>query len=157
MEDAEINAALPVDLGPLVSAHVLARARPGRVREEISSERVWLWTRADNGALIGDPDAVDDLGDDRGIVRRMAPLPAIRCRKMLFEQISFQPAEASVRPSPFWQMRLIDGEGPGVIFDGTDLSHPREVLVALDRTTRATESRPRPVETEMRPVSPGRP
>ncbi|MCK1595870.1 hypothetical protein [Bradyrhizobium sp. 164] len=152
IEDAELNAALPADVEPLIGANVLARARPGQEREVISTEQVWLWTRADNGAVIGDPDGVEDLGKGRGIIRRMAPLPSIHCRKMLFEQISFHPAEATQRPNAFWQVRLLDAEGPGIKFDGTEFSHPREVLAALDGAVQASGPRPRPVETEIRPA-----
>lgn len=152
IEDAELNAALPADLEPLVSANVLARADTGRPREEINSKRVWLWVRADNGALIGDPDAIQELSGDRGIIHRPPPLPAIRCRKALFEQISFHPAEAPRRANPFWQIRLLDADGPGVKFDGTDLSHPREVLAAISRVRHVGEPQPRPIETEIRPV-----
>ncbi|MCK1595571.1 hypothetical protein [Bradyrhizobium sp. 164] len=153
MEDAEINAALPAGLEPLVSAHMLARARQGRAREEIGSKRLSLWVRSDNGAIIGDPDAVEDIGNGRGMIRRMAPLPAIRCHKALFEQISFHPAEPPVRPSPFWQIRLVDADGPGTIFDGTELTHPSHVLAALDGVARVSEPRDRPIETEIRPVT----
>lgn len=154
IEDAEINAALPPGLEPLISAHILARARPGHAREEIGSKRLWLWVRADNGALIGDPDAVDDLGNAKGIIRRMEPLPAIRCRKALFDQVSFHPAEEHVRPSPVWQMRLIEADGPAVIFDGTELTHPSQVLAALDRAGRERKPLSRPIETELRPLGP---
>lgn len=152
LEDAKINAALPPDLAPLVSAHVLARARPGRPREVVSCKRLVSWVRSDNGAIVGDPDAVEDIGNGRGIIQRMEPLPAIRCHKALFEQISFHPAEDPVRPRPFWHMRLVDADGPGTIFDGTELTHPSHVLAALDRVAQVSEPRDRPIETEIRPV-----
>lgn len=154
IEDVTINAALPDDLEPLVSAHVLARAHPGRARQELSSKRLSLWVRSDNGAVVGDPDAVEDVGNGRGVIRRMAPLPNIRCHKASFEQISFHPAEAPIRPIALWKMRLADAKGPGFIFDGSELTHPSQVLAALDRAAQIGEPRDRPIETEVRPLGP---
>ncbi|MBR0831546.1 hypothetical protein JQ596_39195 [Bradyrhizobium manausense] len=72
--------------------------------------------------------------------------------KMLFEQITFHPAEAAERPVPLWQVILLDADAPRVEFDGTELRHPREVLAALDRVERAKAPRNRPIETEIRPL-----
>lgn len=154
IEDGKINAALPSGLTPLVSAHTLARNRSGRGREDIGSKQVRLWARADNGALIGDQELVEDVGNDAGIVKNSSRShPPIKCRKMLFEMIRFYPAEGSERLVPLWQMRLLDAEGPRVLFDGTNLDHLSEVIVALNRVERRSEPRERPIETEIRPLA----
>jgi hypothetical protein len=159
IKDAEINAKLPADLSPLVPANFLARAYPGRAREEIGSERLSLWVRSDSGALIGDQASVRDLGVDRAGSKRggvIEPrfMPPIYCRRMQFEQISFHPEVPSERPAPLWQMRLLHPDSPAVLFDGTELSSARDVLRALDRATRFQNPGPRPVQKELRPLEP---
>ncbi|WP_029084019.1 hypothetical protein [Bradyrhizobium sp. th.b2] len=159
LEDAEINAKLPPDLEPLVSANTLARAYPGCAREEVGREQVSLWVRSDNGSLIGDQAAVTDLGIDktgknRGGVIEMRFSAPVYCRRMQFEQISFHPEIAPERPAPLWQMRLLEADSPAAAFDGTELSHAREVLKALNRATRFQDPGPRPVQKELRPLEP---
>jgi hypothetical protein len=150
-EDQAINANLPDGLASLVSADFLARARAALPRQEITRERVWLWVRADNRALIGDQDAVEDLGEGRGIIKP-PHVPPIRCMRFLFEEVRHHPAQAGERALPLWQMRLLQPDGPGVAFDGSDLRQPREVLMALRAMQAATEPRERPVETEIVPL-----
>jgi hypothetical protein len=131
------------------------RGRGTKSGHGVSAGRLtWdIGTRWDNGALVGDQDGVEGLGEGRGIIRRPL-LPPIRCRQMLFEQIAYHPAEAPERPAPLWQMRLLNADGPRIAFDGTELRHPREVLAALDRAAQANDPRERPIETEIRPLIP---
>jgi hypothetical protein len=151
MEDQTINASLPDDLEPLIAADFQARARPALPREHISRERVWLWTRTDNGAIVGDQDSVEDRGEGKGVIHLRSGSP-IRCHQMLFEQVSDHPAEPGERPVPLWQLRLPRANGPGLEYNGEDLRHPREVMVALEHASRASERRARAIETEISPL-----
>lgn len=150
--DQSINAKLPEGLEPLIPADALARAKPGLPRTEIGRERVWLWTRNDNGAVIGDQGAVRVLGEGKGIVDRSSPLPALRCTPKPFDEVTFHPPEPALRARPLWQLILMDPDGPGVLFDGVEMRQPREVLAALDRAARAQEPRERRIQTEIVPI-----
>jgi len=151
IENAAINAALPPDLEPLVSVDVLARSRPGLPRQEIGRERVWLWARSDNHAIVGDQDAVENRGGGKGLIKSKYG-PPIRCVHLCYEEIHYHPAQPGERPVPLWQVLLVDPNGPRSQFDGTELRHPREVLLALDRTQQARHPGERPVEVEIVPL-----
>lgn len=158
VEDQAISAELPEDLGPLISADQLARARPGLSREEISRERLVLWVQSSSGGLIGDQEAVEDLGNGFGrIARPLASMADTRCVRQLFEEAQFHPAEPAERARPLWEVVILQPDGPRTLFDGTEMRQPREVLAALDRAVAPREPRARPVETEIRPIEMVRP
>ncbi|WP_316205304.1 hypothetical protein [Bradyrhizobium sp. SZCCHNS3004] len=150
-DDQALNVELPDGLEPLVSADQLARSRPMQEREEISRQRLALWVRSDNRALISDQETVRDLGDGRGIIER-PHLPAIRCVRTEFEQVAYRPSQPAERARPLWQILLMMSDGPRPLFDGTELRQPREVLAALDRASAPREQRARQIETEIRPL-----
>ncbi len=149
-EDSEVNAALPDDLEPLVPADFIARSRPGLERLELGTARVWLWTNARNGALIGDQGAITDLGNGRGAVGQGSG--HINCVAALFDQVEYHPAEPAQRSEPLWQIRLPRPDGPGWAFDGSRCVYPEAVFAELERGARAGEPRERPVEIELKPV-----
>lgn len=160
MEDRLMNRSLPDDLDPLVSADFLARGAPGLPAEVISSERIWLWTFAESGALVGDQDSVVDGGNGRGNVPHSDELavltkgqlpPLTKCIRKPFDQITMHPPKDAERLTPLWQIRLLDPHGPRVLFDGSDIFQPAEALAALERTVSAP--RERPIEIELRPVA----
>jgi hypothetical protein len=110
--------------------------------------------RSDNRAPIGDPDAVDDLGNGRGIIRRPAPVPAIHCMKMQFE------ASLSIQP------KLPSGRA---LFGSSGCSTPVPLALSSMEQSSAIPARgsqhwtvprkrkcpvQRPVETEIRPFAP---
>jgi hypothetical protein len=163
LEDRRINQLLPDDLAPLVSADFLARGAPALPREVIRSERVWLWTFADSGALVGDQDSVNDLGDGRGVIPPPEGLAAVtdgrtlrkkNCVRSLFDQITMHPEQSAERLTPLWQMRLVDPNGPRVLFDGAEIFQPAEALAALNRASAGMAPKERPIEVELRPVQP---
>jgi hypothetical protein len=146
-EDMAINSKLPEDLHPLASANHLARGKSELPRTEISNNKIWLWTRADGGHLIGDQDAVEDLGNGRGRLRHGSRLP---CVQALFEKREYHPREPMVHATPLWHMRIPYGDAPGG-FDGSLISDPRRAIAALDQAVRGPEA-DRPVEIELRPI-----
>ncbi|RQH15689.1 hypothetical protein [Bradyrhizobium sp. RP6] len=146
-EDAAVNAALPDDLEALVPADVLARTRAGLARKDLATERVWLWTLADTGMLIGDQDSVTDCGEGRGRIGTGAYTKL--CRLALFEQTEYHPAAPAERPQSLWQMRLPQPDGPRFAYDGTRCNYPAAVLAELARDAIASEPRERPVEIEL--------
>jgi hypothetical protein len=148
-EDVLLNLQLPDDLEPLVGADQLARGRAALPREEISRGNVWLWTRTEGGSLIGDQDAVEDLGGGKG---RFVAGRDFHCTKALFVQVKYHPEEAMERVHPLHAMRLLRSDAPGVLFDGGSFSNPRAVLAALDQIIRL-KMRERPVEIELLPTS----
>ncbi|MEY9885268.1 hypothetical protein [Bradyrhizobium sp. USDA 329] len=148
--DAAVNAALPDDLEPLVPADVLARTRAGLARKDLATERVWLWTLADTGMLIGDQDSVTDCGEGRGRIGTGAYTKL--CRLALFEQTEYHPAAPAERPQSLWQMRLPQPDGPGFAYDGARCNYPAAVLAELARDVIASEPRERPVEIELNPL-----
>ncbi|WP_315747578.1 MULTISPECIES: hypothetical protein [unclassified Bradyrhizobium] len=150
-DDQALNVELPDGLEPLVSADQLARSRPMLEREEVSRQRVALWARSDNRALIGDQGTVRDLGGGYGIIER-PHLPAVRCVRMEFEQVAYRPSQPAERARPLWQILLMMSDGPRPLFDGTEFRQPREVLAALDRASAPREKCARPIETEIRPL-----
>lgn len=152
VEDSRINAALPDDLEPLIPADFIARGRPGLDRKELSKTKVWLWTNARNGMLIGDQDAVIDLGNGRGKVGQGSG--QTNCVAALFEQVEYCPEEPAQRPRALWQLALPQPDGPGLVFDGSKCNYPTDVLAELARGARANEPRERPIEIELRPVQP---
>lgn len=162
LENRLINRSLPDDLKPLVSADFLARGAPALPAEVISSERIWLWTFAESGALVGDQDIVVDCGDGRGVIPHPEGLavltegklpPVKKCVRKLFDQITMHPPQDPERLTPLWQMRLVDPNGPRVLFDGSEILQPAEALAALNRTIANSAPRQRPVEIELRPVA----
>jgi hypothetical protein len=155
LEDQVINAQLPEHLERFISADFQARARSGLPRQEIGRERVWLWTKSENQALIGDQASVRDLGEGRGIIEHGPefPITPTRCRKMLSDEITYHPVEAiEQRIVPIWSLVLPMPDGPGMIFDGTKLIYASEVAAALDWAQRLNEPRERPIRTEIQPI-----
>jgi ElaB/YqjD/DUF883 family membrane-anchored ribosome-binding protein len=150
-EDSEINAALPDDLEPLASADFIARSRPGLQRQELKTERVWLWVNERNGCLIGDQDSVVDSGNGFGRIGQGSY--TVICRRALFTQTEYYPAVPAERPhAALWQLRLPQPDGPAFAFDGTRCNFPDAVLGELARAARITEPRERSIEIELKPV-----
>jgi hypothetical protein len=156
LEDQAINARLPEGFESLISADALARSLPALPRDEIGRERVWLWTRVDNGAVLGDQSIVQDLGGGKGSYSSYDRRP-VRCEMMPFDEISFHPIQPGERATPLWQMRLVRPDAPGALFDGVDMLQPRQVLAAIERASEAKVPRDRPIETELRPLHVERP
>jgi hypothetical protein len=149
-EDQMINATIPDDLEPLMTAEFLARGRSALPRKEIGRERVWLWTRVHGGHLIGDQDAVEDRGGGEGMLK--SGLSTFPCVKALFEQVTYHPAEPMERIQPVWHMKIPHSDGPGFAFDGSRFADPRAALAALDYAARAKATTERPIEIELTAV-----
>jgi hypothetical protein len=150
-EDVLLNLQLPDDLEPLVGADQLARGRAALQREEISRENVWLWTRTDGGSLIGDQNGVEDRGGGEGSL--VSGMSRFACKKVLFTQVTYHPAEAIERVQPLYLMKLMHADRPGFLFDGSRFSSPRAILAALDQIANLKAPPERPVEIELLPTS----
>jgi hypothetical protein len=77
------------------------------------------------------------------------------CRRSLFTQTEYYPAEPAERPhAALWQLRLPQPDGPAFAFDGTRCNFPDDVLGELARVARINEPRERSIEIELKPVPP---
>jgi hypothetical protein len=145
-----INSSLPAGLEAIVSPDQLARAKPALPREDIGREKALLWTRAEDGGIVGDQQAVRVLRDGTGEITLYNRHP-VKCVQRKFEIVEHRPAEPAERARPLWNMVLVRPNAPGTIFDGADLQ-PREILAALDRATAPRDPRARSIEREIRPI-----
>jgi hypothetical protein len=150
-EDFQLNGHLPDDLDPIVGADFLARAKPGLPRKKISSKIIQVWVKRDHpDFVIGDQDSVESRDGHTGLVK--VGQSTFVCIKIPFCEISYHPEEPMQRPEPLTAMRLLSGDEPGLLYDGSRCADPRSTIAALNQVPSVSERRERPIETEMTPI-----
>lgn len=144
----ELNRRLPSDVPQIKSVDTIARSRPARPREDISSRRIELWVYAETGSQVLDQTSVVDRGDGSGKI----PGTSVdfgrgkECRKRRYSEVEYQPAQAAEWvESSLKSLRLPYFDRPGMAWDGQSV---RDAQLALNSINLEKPDPDRPVLIE---------
>lgn len=153
--DTRLNAQMDADEEKIVSADTLARFRAPLPREDVSETRVTLWVFEATGAVIGDQDAVREIGEGVGKLNTGRNGYETTCVKREFRQVEYREAEPRQQLQPlFSALRIPHVDRPGWAWNAREHIAASAVLDALERRDHESE---RPVLTELIPVEPWSP
>jgi hypothetical protein len=147
LETIALNESLPESEPKVPIADFLARDTAVFPRVDLKTEDVELWSRADNGALIGNQDQVTAIDDQTGYID--ANNFRIKCVQRRYRSTTYHPKEALDHPSHlFSQVRLPKFDGPGVSFDGAFMTIEAVAALDVEPPMPVTKQR-RSVQTEL--------
>ncbi|MVT69984.1 hypothetical protein GPL21_33410 [Bradyrhizobium pachyrhizi] len=150
LETNAINRALPEGTPHLQDANNLARGRAAIPRENVSEKTVSLWVRATDGSLMGDQDAIVDVG---GIGHLFVNNTRVDCVRREFRSIQYHPEIWCEIPEHFHKhLSLPNCDRQGADFQGHFLIEEHVAALDLDPAKQDKEQR-RPVQTELIPTS----
>jgi len=147
--DAQLNARLPDDADKVVGADHLARYRVPKAEEVLSEKETELWVFAANGNVVGAQG--DVIEHPNGVGELPYATFEAQCVKRAFRQVEYLEAEPRQPFEPFYALRLIDVDGPGMAWNPRPDVSPSAVLAALDRRSVPAE---RTVLTRLVPLKP---